>query len=114
MSGDGKIDAQGVAVLIKEYNTQLVICQEKVENNIKNIEAIRSEMREATRGLQEARDIYNSSWKNYLSHNWWKVAILLVIIFFGLYLMFDGRDGELSKGDLTAKITKSAQEKSRK
>jgi hypothetical protein len=111
MSGDGKMDAQGVAALIKDYNVQLVIAQEKVENNIKNIETIRSEMREATRELKEAKEIYDASLPCYLSKNWWKILLIIIAIFVGLIFLFDGKDGEISKGDLRAKITKSPQEK---
>jgi hypothetical protein len=96
---DGKMDAHGVAALIKDYNAQLVIAQEKVENNIRNIEAIRTEMREATRELREAKEIYNSSWKCFLANHWLKGAVLLVIFFVGMYFLIDGKKVETTTSD---------------
>ena len=91
MSGDGKMDANDLAKLMRDFNTQLITAQDKVENNIKNIEAIRTEMREATRELKEAKEIYNSSWKCFLANHWSKVVVLLIIIFLGMYFLIDGK-----------------------
>lgn len=98
---DGKMDAHALAALLKDYNAQMILAQEKVENNIKNIEAIRTEMKEATRELKEAKAIYDSSWKCFIANHClnWKGALLLIIIFAGLYFIIDGKKGEWTKDE---------------
>jgi hypothetical protein len=91
MSSDGKMNAHDVATLMKEFNAQLIIAQEKVENNIINLEKIRAEMKDATRELKEAKEIYNSSWKCFLANHWLKVSCLLIIFFSGIYIITKGK-----------------------
>jgi len=100
---DGKLDAKEVAELLKEWQKEISVAYGKVETAINNIGEIRSEIREATKQISDAKAIYDSSWKCFLVNHWWKAAILLGI----LYFLIDGKKWEGSKtsnGDYTGKI----------
>jgi hypothetical protein len=72
-NNDGRLDAQQVSELLKEWQKQVIIANEKVENNIRSIEQIRGEIRSAIAELRDAKEIYSSSLKCYFATNWWKI-----------------------------------------
>lgn len=96
-NNDGKLDAREVAELLKEWQKEISSANAKVETAIKSIEEIRSEMRNATKQISDAKAIYDSSWKSYFANNWWKGAIVLIIVLAGLYFLIEGKKLETSK-----------------